>query len=361
LRIGIVNCMPGAAEILTRLVQTSGDHQVAWTARTGAEAVDRCESNPPELVLMNLLMPCTDGTEATREIMKRKPCPILILAETGEGNSAKALAALSAGAIDAMSSPLSANSRETGTTLLRKIERIGHLMSQRAHSNEANVSQAKESTGKLVVIGASAGGSVALAEVLSCLPRHFAPAVVIVQHIEARFAPGLAECLNERSELPVSLVREGDGLKSGRVLVAATGDHLVFKGAQKLGYTAEPVGHSYRPSVDVFFDSTLRFFRGRVVGVLLTGMGRDGAQGLKRLRSAGHHTIAQDRKTSAVYGMPKAAAEIGAATEILPLPEIGPRLNQLFVCSSAAPYPAVGGTPHHGLNMAAPTGAGATD
>ena len=131
------------------------------------------------------------------------------------------------------------------------------------------------------------------------------------------------------SELPVRLAREGDSLSSGTVLVAGRADHLVFKDSHKLGYTAEPAGNPYHPSVDVFFGSATRFFRGPMIGVLLTGMGRDGARSLKSLRDGGHHTIAQDQHTSAVYDMPKAAAAIDAASEILPLQNIGPRLREL--------------------------------
>ena len=129
---------------------------------------------------------------------------------------------------------------------------------------------------------------------------------------------------------PFDLACEGDSVSSGNVLVAGSDDHLVFKNSHELGYTAEPEENPYRPSVDVFFESAARFFRGPMTGVLLTGMGRDGARGLKILRDAGYHTIAQDKSTSAVYGMPKAAAALNAASEILPLQKIGPRLRELF-------------------------------
>ena len=124
----------------------------------------------------------------------------------------------------------------------------------------------------------------------------------------------------------------GDSVSPGSVLVASSEDHLVFRNSHQLGYTPDPVENPYRPSVDVFFESAARFFGGPMTGVLLTGMGRDGARGLKILRDAGYHTIAQDQGTSVVYGMPKAAAALNAATEILPLQKIGPRLRELF-CS----------------------------
>ena len=175
----------------------------------------------------------------------------------------------------------------------------------------------------LIAIGASAGGPAALATVLRGLPKDFPAAIVIVQHVDEQFAAGMAEWLSQQSRAAACAVAsEGDRPAVGDVLLAGTSDHLMLKTADRLGYTAEPRDYVYRPSVDVFFQSVCRLWRGDVVGVLLTGMGRDGALGLKALRDQGHHTIAQDEATSAVYGMPKAAATLDAAVDILPLDRI---------------------------------------
>jgi two-component system response regulator WspF len=338
MRVGIVNDSPMTAEMLRRLICASGEHQIAWIARDGAEAVSRCERDLPQLVLMDLILPYMDGAEATRRIMRRTPCPILIVTATVGGNAAKVFEALGAGAIDAIDTPRVMASSKGGEALLLKITGIGRQNSDRENLTHEIVPNAAGAANKLILIGASAGGPSALAEVLSAFPEDFAPGVVIVQHIDQLFAPGLAEWLNGRSKLCVRLAGEGDSASSGSVLVASSEDHLVFKSSHKLGYTAEPVENPYRPSVDVFFESAARFFRGGMAGVLLTGMGRDGAQGLKALRDAGYHTIAQDHGTSAVYGMPKAAAAINAATEILPLRQIGPRLRELFGSEAKATH-----------------------
>lgn len=182
----------------------------------------------------------------------------------------------------------------------------------------------------LVAIGASTGGPAAIAQVLKQLPKTFPAAIVIIQHVDEHFALGMAEWLSRESTLPVRVAEEGTRPAKGLVLLARTNDHLTFKGPGRIGYTAEPREQPYRPSVDVFFESTARFWSGDVVGVLLTGMGRDGAKGLSALRKKGHHTIAQDQTTSAVYGMPKAAATLGAAVDILPLNAIAPRLVEVF-------------------------------
>ena len=149
---------------------------------------------------------------------------------------------------------------------------------------------------------------------------------MIVQHVDASFAAGMADWLNQQSALPVRVAREGDRPQAGVALLAATDDHLHLKSPNVLGYTPVPRETPYRPSVDVFFQSVVARWPARAVGLLLTGMGRDGAIGLKAMRTKGYHTIAQDESTCAVYGMPKAAAALDAAVAILPLPRIADAL-----------------------------------
>jgi chemotaxis response regulator CheB len=187
-------------------------------------------------------------------------------------------------------------------------------------------------TRDVVVIGASAGGVEALRELAHHLPRDFPAAIVIVQHVDEQFAPGMVTWLGQQTALTVKVAAEGDRLAPGTVLLAGTSNHLVFKGADRVGYEVEPTGYSYRPSVDVLFQSAGHHWPGDVIGVLLTGMGRDGAVGLRALRNQGHHTIAQDEASSAVYGMPKAAVALDAVVEVLPLARIAPRLSEVVVC-----------------------------
>lgn len=186
---------------------------------------------------------------------------------------------------------------------------------------------------KLVAIGASAGGPAALAAILSALPADFPAAVVVVQHLDEQIAHAMAEWLGQHCALPVRAAAEGDRLQAGMILLAATGDHLTLTSADRIGYTAEPRDYVYRPSVDVFFQSVSQHWRGVAIGVLLTGMGRDGALGLKALHTQGRHTIAQDEATSVVYGMPKAAVILGAAVDILPVERIASRLVELITGS----------------------------
>ena len=172
-----------------------------------------------------------------------------------------------------------------------------------------------------MAIGASTGGPHALRTILSQWPRDFPAAVLVAQHISAEFADSLTAWLSNACPLTVRTARDGDRPQAGAVLVAATDDHLAMRPEGTLVYAKEPAGNPFRPSVDVLFQSLARHWRPSVA-VLLTGIGRDGAQGLLELRLAGWHTIAQDQRTSVVYGMPQAASQLGAAVEILPLEAI---------------------------------------
>ncbi len=328
MRIGIVNDMVMAAEALRRALQAGGLHQVVWVAHDGLEAVEKCSTDKPDLVLMDLLMPGIDGVETTRRIMARSPCPILVVTSSVEEHLALVFEALGAGALDAVSTPVLDPGKHyiSAIQLLNKVALLGKLARDNTPLSAGGVAgvtvEPPMRSNGLLAIGSSAGGPVALAKLLSSLPANFPHPIIVVQHLDLEFAHGLATWLGEQSAFPVRLAREGDSPVSGTVLLAGTSDHLVFVRPGVLGYVEEPKDYPYRPSIDVFFNSALRYRTRHMVGVLLTGMGRDGAQGLKAWRDAGFHTIAQNQATSVVYGMPRAAAAIGAASEILPLEKI---------------------------------------
>jgi two-component system, chemotaxis family, response regulator WspF len=336
MRIGIVNDMLLAAEALRRTIVQASKHDVVWIAQDGIEAVARCERDRPDLVLMDLFMPRLDGVEATRQIMARTPCAIVIATAQVEEHTGKVFEAMGAGALDAVNVPVfTADQKLTGAKeLLAKIETINKLISPiktakrpGAPAKPATLPIARAES--LVVIGSSAGGPTALTTILATLPVDFPASIVIVQHVDKQFAYGLTVWFATHTKLQVRVAAEGDRLEPGQVYLAGRDRHLVMFSPTQLGYTTHPTNSSYCPSVDVFFRSVAKQWRGQAVGVLLTGMGRDGAEGLKALRLAGHHTIAQDKGTSAVYGMPKAAAELDAAKEILALDKIAARLTNI--------------------------------
>jgi chemotaxis response regulator CheB len=236
------------------------------------------------------------------------------------------------GALDAVNTPaLGTDGQMTGAqALLRKIEIIGHLISRPALMSPAagDIAALPPAKGRLplVVLGASTGGPAALADILSRLPAVVNAGIVITQHIGKEFAHELALWLGTNCRLQVRVATPGCRPEAGVVWLAGTNDHLVLTKHGTLEYCVEPVECFYRPSVDVFFKSVAAHGAPHGVAILLTGMGRDGGEGLLALRRCGWHTIAQDKATSIVYGMPRAAAELGAAERILPLSDIADAL-----------------------------------
>jgi two-component system response regulator WspF len=343
MRIAIVNDLTMAVEAMRRVLARASQHSLAWIARDGAEAVKRCAEDRPDLILMDLIMPVLDGVEATRRIMAANPCPILVVTASVNGNSNRVFEALGAGALDAVNTPaLGVNGMGIGAAaLLGKIELLAQLVSPAASVatvrtshpfSEAPTVRARRNF--LVAIGSSAGGPAALAAVLRELPKDYPGAIVVVQHLDQQFAAGLAEWLGQQIALPVRIARSGEAPLAGAVLMAGQGQHLALNRMQTLGYSLLPRENAYCPSVDVFFQSVASHWRDDAIGVILTGMGRDGAHGLKKMRTAGLTTVAQDKASCAVYGMPKAAVELAAATHVLPLAQIGLTLRRFALTPS---------------------------
>jgi two-component system response regulator WspF len=332
MRIGIVNDSTIAVEALRRTLAQRPGLEVAWVAHDGAQAVALCAPVPPDLVLMDLVMPVMDGVAATREIMRRTPCPILIVTSDVGHHASLVFDAMGAGAVDAVDTPVlgTPGRARPASSLLAKIEAIAAQQADARVPPPVVAPATAKGTDALVAIGASAGGPAALATLLGRLPANFAAGVIVVQHVDDAFAPGMATWLDQQTSLSVRLAQAGERPRAGVVLLAGGNRHLRVEASGRCLYTDEPTQAVYRPSIDVFLQSVAENWRARAVGVLLTGMGRDGAAGLGAMRSQGFITIAQDRATSAVYGMPKAAAEAGAASEILALPTIAPQLVALF-------------------------------
>jgi two-component system, chemotaxis family, response regulator WspF len=338
MRIGIVNDMLMAREALRRAVSSVPGLDVAWLARDGLEAVEKACSDRPDLILMDLIMPVVDGVEATRRIMAQAPCAIVIVTSSVSGHLGKVYEAMGLGALDAVDTPeLGPTGNVDGArVMLEKIATVAKLLGRSPRAVPASDDPPEPSrpasrstpAWPLVAIGCSTGGPAALAEILPGLPPMKDASMVIVQHVDSAFAPGLARWLGDRAGRPVDLVEPGDRPLPGKILLAATNDHVILDESRAFHYVPEPVSYHYRPSVDVFFQSIARHWARPGVAAVLTGMGRDGADGLLALRRAGWLTIAQDQATSVVWGMPRAAAEIGAAHLVLPLPEIAEAISR---------------------------------
>jgi two-component system response regulator WspF len=330
-RIGLVTDVASAAQLLRRALALTPEHRVLWTATSGRDAVALCVENRPDVVLIDLLASSIAGTATTKAIMASAPCPILILTGRVQASATRVFEAIGSGALDAVDMPASASGdlSTSARPLFRKLAAMARLIGDAAvpaRSVVARVRRLSASGPCLVAIGASAGGPAAVATVLRALPENFHAAIVVIQHVDERFADGMAKWLGQQTALTVRVAVEGDRPAAGTVLLSGASNHLVFKTMDCVGYTADACDYIYRPSVDVFFQSLTHHWQRNAAGVLLTGMGRDGAVGLRALRNEGHYTIAQDEASSAVYGMPKAAARLNAAVHELPIDRIAPYL-----------------------------------
>ncbi len=339
MKIGIVNDIKLAVEALKRMIESSSNHRVVWVAYDGSEAVEKCAIETPDLILMDLIMPQMGGAEATRRIMKDYPCAILIVTASVAKNSSQVFEAMGYGALDVIKTPALDISREDlgGEELLKKIDRIGllfgksrHLTKEEQKSDGYYSEKERVDIPPLLVIGSSTGGPKALAKIIEKFPKKMPFSTVIIQHVDAEFVPGFARWLHARTSHPIQVVTHGMALSPGIIYVAGRNDHLELNEKQTLYYNEQPLENPYRPSVDVFFSSVAQFWPKKSVAVLLTGMGSDGAAGLKKLKDAGWHTIVEHESTCVVYGMPKAAIELNAASEVLPLEDISKSILDFF-------------------------------
>ena len=330
-KIAMVHHDVAALKILRQVVAQEADYTIAWTTGNGVEALGMCRRDPPDMLLADLALAGMDGALFICDVMKETPCAILVLSDAIGKQAGKVFEAMGCGALDAIATPsLDENSVvKGGDALLKKMSTMAKLLGSVAKPTRPGASGTRSELDQLpplIAIGSSTGGPKALATILSVLPKGLDAAVVICQHVDLQFASGLAQWLDSQTPFKVVLAEEGMRPQSGVALVAGTNDHLILGQDRSFHYTTHPKDYPYRPSVNAFFESLRKYWPRKDMAILLTGMGRDGGEGLAALRKAGWHTIAQDEKTSVVYGMPAAAVELGGAVEILPLEMIAPAI-----------------------------------
>ena len=296
MKLGLRLTSPSLALGLRHVLEPA--HDVRWLAMEDAAALRLCHDDPPELLLLQL--DSADRVALTRRIMDEAPCPVLLVDLAAELGTEWVFNALGHGALDVVHLPGLTNAATLDPALLlRKIQNIQRLTGSPQPAPHRAATQGAPRT-RLVAIGASAGGPAALSLLLHALPPDLDAALVLVQHLDDQFSAGMAEWLARESPLPVRLVQAGEAPQPGVVLLAGRNEHLCLGRHGELRYTAEPAEQIYRPSIDVFFHSLAEQWQGDAIGVLLTGMGRDGAQGLKAMRERGFPTITQDQASSAV-------------------------------------------------------------
>jgi two-component system chemotaxis response regulator CheB len=347
LRVLVVEDSLTVRKRLVEVIEQDPDFEVAAEAEDGKQAIECCLQHRPDVVTMDMMLPVLTGLGATEYIMAHCPTPILVVSSSfNRGEVFKTYDALAAGAVDVFEKPTGhelpgAWEREF-LRALRIVCRVKVITHPRARLTQslreapeslaprAHVYSGQGQPCAVLALGASTGGPRALARVIGALPKDFALPVVAVMHIGAAFAVSFAEWLDAQVDRKVSYARGGEALRSltHQVLLAPPDRHLIVHG-ERLVLTQDAERHACRPSVDTLFESVAREHGPRAIGCLLTGMGRDGALGLLALRQTGATTIAQDEESSVVYGMPREAALLGAASRVLPLEQIGPAIALL--------------------------------
>lgn len=328
---------------LVEVLSADPELEVVGEAEDGRTAIELCQKLRPHVITLDMMMPVMSGLAAAEYIMAYCPTPILIVsASTNRGEIFKTYDALAAGALDVLEKPAGSEPDESWAErlistvkLLSRIKVITHPRGKLAGGRRGISSVAPvapispmASTCRAIAIGASTGGPAAIVQILRDLPADFPIPILLVIHIGRPFAGAFADWLDGQLPLRVAYARDGEELPrvgQGRVILAPPDLHLVIKGG-RLRLSGEPERHSCRPSVDVLFHSVAAELGSRSIACLLTGMGRDGAEGLLAIRKAGGLTLAQDEATSVVYGMPREAVDLGAAERVLPLQEFAPTL-----------------------------------
>lgn len=344
LRVLVVDDSPVARSVLRSILESAPGVEVVGTACNGWEGVQMATQLQPDVITMDVRMPEMDGYEATQQIMAYHPRPILIVtASLAKQDVDFSFRMLEAGALDIFEKPSGddpealrgrAQALVERVRLLSRVRVITHLRGRRKVHAPAPIRHIEvkpsivplETPGHLVVIGASTGGPRAIQRILARLPGDLAAPVLVIQHIANGFTQGLADWLAGETALRVAVAREGEGLAAGRVYVAPEGRHMVPE-RKTIQLSATPRTAPI-PSVDVTMQAAAHSWGAAAIGVLLTGMGSDGARGLLSIRKAGGTTIAQDQATSTIFGMPHAAIQIEAACKVLPLDEIAAAVQE---------------------------------
>ncbi len=337
-RVLVVDDSPLFVRLLTHTIETDRRHTVVGSAADGRQAVSMVRELRPDVVTMDVLMPVMDGLDAVEQIMAVAPTPILVLSSDPRGASGElAFEALRRGALDLLPKPAGwpPTTEEwqvlgNRIAMLAGVPVIHHLegrrrarrhAAQHASAPSRVIVQGGPRRPEVVALAASTGGPQALAQVIGGLPRSFAAGVLVVQHLAPGFVGGLASWLQRVSVLEVRVAEDGDEVRPATALLAPDGAHLVLVGGRvRLDRGAPVEGH--RPSATVLMRSVAAACGGAAAGVILSGMGRDGVEGLLELQRAGGVTMAQDEESSVVFGMPREALLAGAAARQVPLDAI---------------------------------------
>ena len=323
-----------ALAIIKRILETSPEIQVVGTATNGQEALNMIPVLQPDVICTDLHMPVMDGLELTRAVVRKFPRPILVLSvSVQKEQAANIFQLLDAGAIDVMAKPIGVGMDFDldAKELIGKIKILAGVVVIRKPHREHEAAAVPDASTlprtdalplRMIGIGASTGGPQAFHEILINLPASFPVPVICIQHINEEFMQGLIDWLAPLCKLKIVTAEAGAAPRPGVVYFPRGGSHLIVDERGKLAYFDGPVYDGHRPSISVAFNSLAKYYGGECAGVLLTGMGRDGVEGLASISRAGGLTIAQNEESSIVFGMPKEAVAQGVVQHVLPLKQI---------------------------------------
>lgn len=343
IRTLLVEDSPVALTILKRILETAADIEIVGTAQTGLEALSLIPVVQPDVICTDLHMPQMNGLELTAQIMDQHPRPILVVsASVQEEDTHHIFQLLEAGAVDVLPKPragLDPDSLSLQQSLIDKVKVVSGVRVFKKRRSRSAPAPLPVSTGikmstpcrpKILAIGASTGGPLALQTILAQLPKDFPIPIVCVQHISSGFLSGLIDWLAMQCPLAVQIADPGARPEPGKIYFPPERQHLILNDQGRFACSGATPTDSHCPSITLTFNSIARFYGRRAIGVLLTGMGRDGAEGMQAIAQAGGLTIAQDEATSVIFGMPKEAIALNAARHILPVDTIGSTLIQLL-------------------------------
>lgn len=337
IRVLIVEDSPVVREHLRRIISADSRLQVAAMAASGEEALAVIDQVSPDIITMDIHLPGIQGLEATRRIMSYRPTPIVVVSGVGSEEVSLTMQALKAGALSVVEKPAATTHKDYEGMASRLCMQLAimsdvKVVRQRPTPFPRLVNE-RFATGpsayRVLGVATSTGGPGALLELFTGFGAGFPLPVAVVQHMTPSFMEGFASWLASVTPMPVEVMRERTRLTPGHVYLAPCNRHLVVEGGFADLDDGPPVG-SHRPAADMLFSSMAKTVGPSGIGVLLTGMGEDGAAGLRELRIAGGYTVAEDATTAVVYGMPAAAVRLGGASESLPLGEIAPRIRELI-------------------------------
>lgn len=338
IRLLVAEDSPACRDLLVTLFQNAPGVQVVGTARDGAEAVRLVRRLKPDVVTMDIYMPVMDGYEATRHIMAETPCPIVMVSgRLNADDTYQTFNALQAGALSILPKPTVADNNTQNQVLVDQVKLMAgvKVVRRRWLEGESQTARtrplpkrngAKQYQVQMVAMAASTGGPAALTAILHQLPPALPVPILLVQHVTRGFGEGFVAWLGRQTTLTVRMAQAATEPQPGVVYVAPDNYHLQVNGLGLMTLKPPAAKDDYCPSANVLFASVAAVYGPTAVGVILTGMGDDGAEGLLALRQAGGHTIAQDKVSSVVFGMPAAAMQRDAVQEILPIDQIAASL-----------------------------------